>query len=151
MTRNSLNFVFLIAIIVMMGACGNNVWDDLPEPIVKMVCEYFPGGEVASYVDTDNGSVVKIRNGAELTFDSDYQWVKVDGCGQTVPQQFLFDQLPREFYEYFEALESDSDVYCVSREGRNYTVELLDATVQYDGNTGTVTYPDHTLQGVFSL
>ena len=117
MKRNTLNFVALLITILMMGACGNNAWDDLPSPIVKLVSEYFPFGEVSSYVENDNGSVVKIRNGAELTFDKEYMWI-----------------------------------YCVSRTGDVIKVELLDSNVEYDGATGTITYPTtEALQDVLRL
>lgn len=151
MRRNTITFVVLIITIVMMGACGNNVWDELPSPIVKFVSEYFPYGEVASYVETDKGSTVKIRNGAELTFDTDYNWTKVDGRGSTLPQQFIYDQLPRELYDYLEAIETDEGIYCVTRDGEIIIVELLDSKVEYDGATGTISYPVEALHDVLNL
>lgn len=152
MKRNTLNFVALLITILMMGACGNNAWDDLPSPIVKLVSEYFPFGEVSSYVENDNGSVVKIRNGAELTFDKEYMWIKVDGRGSTLPSQFIYDQLPKELYDYLEAIENVDSIYCVSRTGDEIKVELLDSNVEYDGATGTITYPTtEALQDVLRL
>lgn len=151
MRRNTITFLVLLVTIVMMGACGNNAWDELPSPIVKFVSEYFPYGEVASYVETDKGSTVKIRNGAELTFDNDYNWTKVNGRGSTLPQQFVYDQLPRELYDYLEAIETDEGIYCVTRTGQIIIVELLDSKVEYDGTTGTISYPTAALQDVLNL
>ncbi|MDE6384401.1 MAG: PepSY-like domain-containing protein [Paramuribaculum sp.] len=151
MRRNTISFIVLMITIVMMGACGNNAWDELPSPIAKFVSEYFPYGEVASYVVTDKGSTVKIRNGAELTFDTDYNWTKVNGRGATLPQQFIYDQLPSELYDYLEAIETDEGIYCVTRDGQIIVVELLDSKVEYDGTTGTISYPSAPLHDVLNL
>ena len=61
MKRNTLTLIALFAIILMMGACNSTAWDELPSPIASFVDEYFPFGEVESYTDTTNGSVVQIK------------------------------------------------------------------------------------------
>ena len=79
MKRNTLNFFALMAIIIMMAACNNDAWDELPRPIASFISEYFPFGEVESYRTGDNGSVVQIKNGATLMFDTSYEWTDING------------------------------------------------------------------------
>ena len=88
MKRNTLTSLALLVIVALMGACGNNAWDELPSDVANFVNMYF-NGEVQSYTETDTGSVVKLRNSATLTFDSNGQWTGVDGNGVPLPQQFL--------------------------------------------------------------
>lgn len=147
MKRNSLNFLLLVASIVMMGVSGNRAWNDMPAPIVKIVSEYFPDEEVASFVESPEGGVVKTVNGGEFAFDSDYRWVKVANGVEPLPQDFVCDQLPSELYEYYVALEGGKDVYSVSWEGDVIMVKFHDSTVAYDAVTGSISYPGYRLQG----
>lgn len=145
MKRNTLSFLALMVVIVMMGACGNNAWDELPSPIVAFVSEYFPFGEVESYKVDDNGvATVQIKKGATLKFDKNYEWIDINGNGSTLPQQFLFDKLPPLLYDYIEARESLLDVYSVSRTTNIITIEFLDSRIEYDESTGTITSPQKT-------
>lgn len=144
MKRNTLTSIALIVIILMMGGCGNNVWDELPQKIVFFISEYFPEGEIESYKTSDDGSVVKIKNGATLSFNSDYQWVDVNGNGATLPQQFLFDKLPTNLYDYLESIEAVGGVYRVRHYANIYKVNLLDSELEYDELTATISYPSHT-------
>lgn len=141
MKRNTITSFALFVVILMMGACGNNAWDELPRSISSFVSEYFPFGEVQSYTEVKNGSIVKIKNGATLTFDQNYEWTDVNGNGTVLPQNFLFDKLPDTLYDYIESMESVNDVYRVSRSANIITVEFPDSTITYDSDTGTITYP----------
>lgn len=141
MKRNALVSIALVIVIMMMGACGNNAWDELPSTITKFVSEYFPFGEVKSYSVDDSGSTVQIKNGATLKFDNDYQWTDVNGNGWLLPVQFLYDQLPQTLYEYLESIEQQGVVYRVRRTPTQITVELHDSEIQYDRTTETITYP----------
>ncbi len=141
MKRNTLCLVALFALILMMGACNSNAWDDLPSPIASFVNEYFPFGEVESYTETKTGSVVQIKKGATLTFNKDYDWTDINGNGQTLPQNFLYDKLPPVLYDYIESIEHVGDVYRVSRSGDTISVEFNDSEIEYDETTQTVVYP----------
>lgn len=141
MKRNTITFFVLMMIVTLMGACGNNAWDELPEPIVKFVSEYFPFGEVSSYKETTNSYVVKIRNGATLTFDKQYDWTDVNGNGTTLPSQFLYDKLPSVLYEYIQSMEETDDVYRATRSGDQIVLKLLDGEIDYDGATETISEP----------
>ncbi len=94
MIRRFLRLVTTSLLIVVMGACGNNAWEELPSSIVAFVTQYFPYGEIQSYTESSEGSVVKVKNGATLAFDKNYAWTDVNGNGVPLPGDFLFDQLP---------------------------------------------------------
>ncbi len=141
MIRRFLRLVTTSLLIVVMGACGNNAWEELPSSIVAFVTQYFPYGEIQSYTESSEGSVVKVKNGATLAFDKNYAWTDVNGNGVPLPGDFLFDQLPGDLYDYIESIEGVGDVYRVSRRSRIVTVEMLDNTLTYDEITGTITYP----------
>ena len=141
MKRNTLTLIALFAIILMMGACNSTAWDELPSPIASFVDEYFQFGEVESYTDTTNGSVVQIKKGATLTFNKDYDWIDVNGNGIPLPQNFLYDKLPPVLYDYIESIEHVGDVYRVSRTTDLITVKFHDSEITYDVDTQTITYP----------
>lgn len=140
MKRNTLSSLALAVIIVMMGACNNDLWDELPESIANFISEYFPYGELESYTDNDDGTaVVTIKHGATLTFDRGYEWIDVNGNGVVLPQQFLYDRLPEALYRYIESAEAQNSVYRVVRTRALIVVTLLDASIDYDRSTGQIT------------
>ena len=139
MKRNTLTSLALLVIVALMGACGNNGWDELPSDVANFVNMYF-NGEVQSYTETDTGSVVKLRNSATLTFDSNGQWTGVDGNGVPLPQQFLFDRLPAPLYRYIESVEQTLDVMKVQRTPEGYRVWFADSAINYDNVTETISY-----------
>lgn len=151
MKRNSLSFLALMVIVVLMGACNNNVWDELPSPIANFISEYFPFGEVNTYTVTKDGSVVTIKNGATLKYDNNYEWTDVNGNGQILPEQFLYDNLPPVLYNYIQEMEADNSVYRVIRTDRIIKVEFHDSEVEYDETTGTITYPSVSSNSVLSF
>ena len=141
MKRNTLNFFALMAIIIMMAACNNDAWDELPRPIASFISEYFPFGEVESYRTGDNGSVVQIKNGATLMFDTSYEWTDINGNGVPLPQNFLYDKLPDILYRYVESIEMTGSVYRVINESYRIILDFHDSQIEYDKRTRTITYP----------
>lgn len=142
MKRNTLTSIALGIIIILMGACNNDAWDELPTQLVRFISEYFPAGELESYTDNGHGvEVVQIKHGATLTFDSDFEWTDVNGNGVVLPQQFLYDCLPQTLYRYIESIEMQYSVYRVTRTPDLITVDFLDTLLTYDQNTGEITYP----------
>lgn len=144
MKTNSLTGLFLLVLIIFMGACGEgSTYDELPGPIAKFVTQYFPFGEVIGYDVAKNGSsTVMIRKGATLTFDSEYDWTEINGNGSTLPPTFLYDQLAPTLYDYIESIEMTNDVYRVTRTDKGVKVELHDTWVEYDDATGSIIYPE---------
>lgn len=140
--RTPFLIVLLIAIIGI-SSCSESVLDDLPNPISKFIAQYYPGESVSSYSEGDGDLYrVKIKNGATIVFDYNFDWSSIEGNGTTVPVQLMFDQFPARLYDYIESIGALHSVYGVSRNAENYTVYLTDSTLSYDINTKTVSYVD---------
>lgn len=90
---------------------------------------------------SDNGCVVQLASGPTLRFDSENQWMDIDGNGARLPQVLMYDQLPTELYEYLQATEQQADVYVMKRDKYYYKLTMLDTVLTYDIATGKVTYP----------
>ena len=143
--RNTPLLLSILMGLMIIGACSNNLWDELPTPVARFIAEYFPGSGIKSYNVTDDGNYrVKIDNSVTLTFDSACNWTCVDGNGGTLPPVFIQDQLPPALLRYLQETEDTDNVYLVVRNGIYYKVTLVDTVLTYEIETGTITYPDGT-------
>lgn len=141
MKKHITRLILFLSVILGVTACESTDWADVPEPVAKFINEYFPLQNVSECTHTDTGYHVKLHNSAALTFDTDYKWTSVNGYGNTLPEMFLFDQLPPALYAYLQDLSLTGQVYSVTRDKFDYKVALLDYSVTYDIDSGTVT-PD---------
>lgn len=124
---------------VWFTSCGEDVWDDIPDPIVSFINRYFPNVGISSYSDSNNGYYIEIRNDASLRFNSLYSWININGNGTPLPSVLIFDQLPQKAYEYLEETEQVGQVYSLSRDSVAYTIGLYDTSIRYDINSRTIT------------
>ncbi|MDE6495338.1 MAG: hypothetical protein K2L30_03775, partial [Duncaniella sp.] len=80
-----LNTPVLLSILmglILMGACSNSLWDELPSPIARFIAEYFPGSGIKSYdIGNDSTYHVRIDNSVSLVFNQALDWTVVDGNG----------------------------------------------------------------------
>ncbi|MDE6081040.1 MAG: PepSY-like domain-containing protein [Muribaculaceae bacterium] len=90
--------------------------------------------------------MVRLRNSVMLTFDKQNNWQSVNGYGSTLPQMFLFDQLPPALYQYLQEMESVNGVYGVVRDSRLYRVELKNQSLLYNISDGSITIPANPAQ-----
>lgn len=131
--------------LMLMGACSNNLWDELPSPIARFIAEYFPGSGVKSYdIEQDSTYHVRIDNSVSLVFNQAQDWIVVDGNGGTLPEVFVQDQLPPALFRYIQEGEDTANVFRVSRDSTYYKVTLDDTVLTYEIETGRITYPDGT-------
>lgn len=80
MSRLEKTILFPILLgVIFLGACSNNLWDEVPTPIASFIEQYFPGSGVKEFSETDTSYRVKINNGATLVFDSEYGWTSING------------------------------------------------------------------------
>ena len=127
--------------VLLLAACSDTVWDQLPSSVSDFVMEYYPGADIKAYAtDADGNQTVTIKNGASITFDNDNQWTEINGNGSPLPQVMVNDQLPTALYKYIEELIAEDSVYKVSRTPRKYTVTLADSIIDYDISTGKISY-----------
>lgn len=141
MKKHITRFIIFLSVIVGATACESNDWADVPQPVARFLNEYFPLQNVSECTHTEDGYHVKLHNSIALTFDQDYSWTSVNGYGNTLPEMFLFDQLPPALYAYLQDLSLTNQVYSVTRDKFDYKVALLDYSVTYSIDSGTVT-PD---------
>ena len=134
--------ILLLLGLLMLGACSDNLMDELPRPIATFVNTYFPNSNVKDYTFTNDTYMVKLSDGATVQFNINLVWVKVDGNGSTLPAGFINDQLPPGLLEYLQSMTPDEGIYAVSRDDITYTVTLKDTTLSYNITDGNIVYPD---------
>lgn len=138
--RAMLSAIVAALLFLAPAACHNdNEWNQLPAGIAQFVSKYFPGQGVGSYTHSASSYHVRIDNGPGLTFDNDYAWITVDGYGSTLPQVFLFDQLPPKLYAYLQDTQQLDGVFGVDRDSKRYVVSLMDSSLIYTITTGEIT------------
>ena len=88
MTRlEKLTLLPLLVILLFMGACSNNEWDEIPYPdhiVYRTILSRKRCEELLS--ERLHGYKVKITNGASLSFDTEYSWTFIDGGGVRLPK-----------------------------------------------------------------
>lgn len=142
MNRNKLLSIALLVMFILMGACNDHVWDELPSNVQNFITQYFPFGEVASFTESKDGTLqVQMKNGATLRFDSDLAWISINGNGVPLPDVLLYDQLPSVLYNYLQENEQTASVFALSRGYDTIRVELHDTYIVYNTDTETITYP----------
>ena len=145
--KKCIALIILAFNLVIAGCTSNDLLDQLPEKISDFVQEYFPGQDVSTAEFGDDGTyMVRLRNSVMLTFDKQNNWQSVNGYGSTLPQMFLFDQLPPALYQYLQEMESVNGVYGVVRDSRLYRVELKNQSLLYNISDGSITIPANPAQ-----
>ncbi len=134
-------YILPLLLLTLMAACHSNEnYDQLPDPIVTFITEYWPDPNIAAYVKpTADTYVVTIKNGPTLTFNGNYEWTEVNGNGLPLPQVFLYDRLPDKLYSYLDATEALDQVFDVKRTALQYDLKLLDSELTYIVGSGDIT------------
>ena len=134
--------LFFLPIVSLCGCSGESneeTWDEMPEKISSFLIQYFPG-ECQSFDKLSNGEyVAKMKNSVTVIFNSECQWISVNGNGGTISSYFLYDCLNEKLYNYIDGLGMLDNVYKVFIDKGIYYVELLDTDIEYDSMTGTIT------------
>lgn len=138
----NLLLVIMLGVILVLGACTSDASEELPSSVSHFATQYFPGLGVKSYNELSNGDcVVQLAGGPTMIFNSDEQWIEIDGNGALLPQVLMYDQLPTELYDYLQGTEQQSDVYALKRDKYYYKLTMQDTVITYDIATGKITYP----------
>lgn len=116
-------------------SCGDNDYNDLPREIQSFISQYFAGQGVSSFSESGGTYTVNLDNSATLVFTPSLIWQSVDGNGNTIPRQFLFDQLPSTLYDYIETTDNLDEVFAVSRDAGVYLVTFHNYRVSYSTKT----------------
>lgn len=133
---------FLGILALTLGACSGNdeVYNGMPSEIEKFVAQYYPNSQVDTFTDTaDGGYRLVLKDGPTMVFDKTCMWQSIDGNGSVIVQNFLFNELPPEVYEYLQSTDGLNEVFSVERSTKSYTLGLLDSTLSYDISSGEIT------------
>lgn len=135
--KKFLSILFIVS--VLCSCTDNEAYDDVPEPIITFITQYWPNPVIESYSQPSaNKYEVDIKNGPSLEFDGEYSWTEVNGLGMPLPQIFLYDQLPQKLYDYLQAGEYLNQVFEVERNSTTYSLDLQTIDLYYDISSGTI-------------
>ena len=65
-------YLFTIVGLLILLSCSSSLWDELPGPISEFLSTYYPSSTISSYSEHNGEYYVTVKNGASLTFDSNY-------------------------------------------------------------------------------
>lgn len=142
MKRHILLFPTLLLMIFlsMLQGCSdkkNELWASIPSRAEEFLTEYFSNRALSSVSrGTDGSYIVDIQKGPQVQFSKSGDWNSVEGRGETLPAQFIFDCFPPELYSYLENMESVNEVYGVWRHNGQYDVSTINSTLHYDDVSG---------------
>ena len=135
--KKFLSILFIVS--VLCSCTDNEAYDDVPEPIITFITQYWPNPVIESYSQPSaNKYRVDIKNGPSLEFDGEYSWTEVNGLGMPLPQIFLYDQLPQKLYDYLQTGEYLNQVFEVERNSTTYSLDLQTIDLYYDISSGTI-------------
>lgn len=133
----SKKYILAVISIVMFIACSDTLWDELPSEISTFITTYYPNSGISNYSEKDGGYYVTIKNGASMVFDSNYDWILVNGNGVPIPVIFIFNEMPK-IYQYLEAREMTSDLMEADNQPRNIILTFTDFRLEYIKETGEI-------------
>lgn len=128
-----------VTILLLLIACSNSLWDELPSPISTFISTYYPMSGISKYSESNDNYYVTIKNGASLVFDSNYEWKSINGNGTTLPEIFVTDKLPEKLVKYLTELEETDAVYAAENQPRSIILSMLNYKITYTKETGDVT------------
>lgn len=141
--------VTLLAALIALGACSNNILEEIPAPIADFICKYYQSPAVKEYKCDDGISTVTVGNGTTLLFDIDDKWTIIDGNGSQIPADLIQTQLPPALLGFMQHRYGTEKVYRVSRDDTYYKVLLDNTVLTYDIAHDSVKYPDGRIQAKF--
>lgn len=137
-----LTLAAMLTVATLQGCSdADNAWDSLPPLISRFLAMYYPEQGVTKYVEDDSAYYVDLKDSASLIFNASQEWTSVNGNGGTLPQMFLFDQLPPALYAWLQENEAVDGVYRATRTASVYELTLAGDIVDYSIDTGLITYP----------
>lgn len=127
-----------LAILLLLIACSSSVWDELPSQISTFISTYYPMSGISKFSETDDQYQVTIKNGATIVFDSNYEWVSINGNGVPLPEIFVTNKLPQKLVTYLTELEETTQVYAAQNDPRTVILTMLNYKISYIKETGEI-------------
>ncbi len=144
LSRHSIStlLVILLTTIVTLGACTNDVNEELRPSLSTFITRYFPMESIQTYTENSDGTyTVIIHNGTELIFDANQEWESINGRGSALPEELIEDQCPAPLVQYINEMDFLNQVYELSRTDSTYHVVFLNTYIDYSIEDGKITYP----------
>ena len=122
--------------------------DAVPFAVDNFVDQFFHGRGLSKSTDLGNDEyTITVKDGPTMTLKviSDsyinpyVSLLSYTGHGETMPPYLAQDQLPEKLYNYIDGLEMTTEIHDMARSNGKITVNLTNATVEYDTVTGTIT------------
>lgn len=132
----------LSLLVILLAAChdSSEPYGELPQSIREFITDYWPDPVIDSYTQPSSDLyVVIIKDGPKLTFDGNFSWTQIDGCGMPLPEILLDDQLPEKLYEYLEGGEYLNQVFDIRRDSKAYYLTLENTDLTYSIADGKIT------------
>jgi hypothetical protein len=135
--RNALVMaVIVVGAMAVVGGCGTAMWDEVPGRIQEFIAQYWPGSTVSAYDVVDGEYHVTIKDGASLVFDSEYNWLLINGNGVAIPSILIYDEMPH-IYTYLLARELTHDLMIAENLPRVIILTFTDIIIEYTKSTSS--------------
>lgn len=132
--------IFSVLLSVAVFSCSHNEnYDDMPQKIQDFISQYYPNSEVSNFSSTATTFTLTIKNGPTIVFNSDCNWIRINGNGMPLPKELLFNDFPPILYNYLQETENTGSVFTAIRDSKDYVVELLDYTLTYNIASAEIT------------
>jgi hypothetical protein len=135
--RNALVMaVIVVGAMAVVGGCGTAMWDEVPGRIQEFIAQYWPGSTVSAFDVIDGEHHVTIKDGASLVFDSEYNWLLINGNGVAIPSILIYDEMPH-IYTYLLARELTHDLMIAENLPRVIILTFTDIIIEYTKSTSS--------------
>jgi hypothetical protein len=128
--------VTVMGVMAVVGGCGTAMWDEVPGRIQEFIAQYWPGSTVSAYDVVDGEYHVTIKDGASLVFDSEYNWLLINGNGVAIPSILIYDEMPH-IYTYLLARELTHDLMIAENLPRVIILTFTDIIIEYTKSTSS--------------
>lgn len=118
-------------------------YDELPQIAKDLLNEFFPNiNGISVQKETENGQIeyeVKLANGFEIDFDSEGNWLKIDGNSQQIPDGLI----PQDILSYVQTNHPGVFIEEIELENNKYEVGLSnDSDLYFDLQGNFLGYDD---------
>lgn len=113
----------------------------VPQPIVDYVAQNYPNGVIVTIERDDNGYEIELRDGTELKFDNDLNFVGGDNDDWDDDREVVisFENLPANAQAFLNGKVAENDILRIIEKTddgkKSYEVKLVDGTeLEFNSN-----------------
>lgn len=136
----SSKYIFVICLLLLSTSISakNTPPKAVPAPIRSFINKHFKDMEMEKikYDEKDGEAKVKFRNGYEVEFDSNNNWVKIETDYHPLPKSII-DLLPAGIMKYIAHNYPNRTITEIKRKHDDYKIELADSPTLLFDKSGT--------------